>query len=380
MEKHRQKNIFSLQKPNLKIAIFYDWLNQWGGAEKVLLDILTIFPQADLYTLNYHPPQTKWLPTKTKIFPSFINRFPLSQKNPIYYTPLYSLALEKFNFSSYDIVISTTSTIGHCLLTSPQTLFVCYLHNINRYLYQTPSQYKLLKPILYEYQKTDFIYAQRPDYLLCNSKTVQTRIQKHYQRTAKIIYPGVDTDFFIPAKSTSSVEPYFLVVSRLVPHKKIDLAIKACQQLNKKLIIVGTGRDYYRLNQIKNQKPTSNIIFLGQVSLKKLLTLYQNCQALICPQIEDFGLTPIEAQACGKPIIALQKGGFTETIINGKTGIFFKFQTVKSLKQAIKKFHPELFNQLDCTNQARKFSRYYFMLNFKQTLKRLWQQHQIITL
>lgn len=360
---------------NLKIAIFYDWLNQWGGAEKVLLDILSIFPQADLYTLVYDPSKTTWLPQSIKVASSFINKLPFKNKNPIYYTPFYSLALEQFDFSQYDIVISTTSTIGHCLLTPPKTLFICYFHNINRYLYQTPNQYKLLKPILNKYQKTDFIYAQRPDYLLCNSKTVQDRIQQSFHRDSKIIYPGVDTSFFTPNKK-SSVDPYFLVVSRLVPHKKIELAIQACLDLDQKLIVVGSGRDMSRLKKIKQNTNNSKIVFMGQVSDKKLLTLYQNCQALICPQIEDFGLTPIEAQACGKPVIALNQGGITETVINEKTGILFQDQTVESLKQAIIKFQTLNINPIDCVNNANKFSQYNFMLNFKQIFNQLWQQYQ----
>jgi len=358
-----------------KVAIFYDWLNQWGGAEKVLLDILSIYPQADLYTLIYDQTKTNWLPKKIKVYSSILNEFSLNKKNNLFHTPFYGLFLEQFDFSQYNIVISTTQVMGHCLLTSPKTLFVCYLHNINRYVYQTPSQFKFLIPLLKQYQKTDFIYAQRPDYLLCNSQTVQQRIQKTYHRQADIIYPGVDTSFFIPNKK-SSVDPYFLVVSRLVPHKKIELAIQACLDLDQKLVIVGSGRDISRLKKIKQSTNNSKIIFMGQVSDKKLLTLYQNCQALICPQIEDFGLTPIEAQACGKPVIALNQGGITETVIDGKTGILFQNQTVDSLKQAIIKFQTLSINPIDCVNNANKFSRDNFMLNFKQIINQLWQQHQ----
>jgi glycosyltransferase involved in cell wall biosynthesis len=364
---------------NLKIAIFYDWLNQWGGAEKVLLDILSMYPNSDLYTLIYNPAKTDWLPQKIKIYPSFLNKLSLTKNNNLFHTPFYGLSLEQFDFSKYDIVISTTQVTGHCLLTPPKTLFVCYMHNINRYVYQTPKQFKLLTPLLRQYQKTDFIYAQRPDYLLCNSQTVQKRIEKQYHRQAQIIYPGIDTSFFVPQKN-SSVENYFLVVSRLVRHKKIDLAIRACQQLNKKLIIIGQGRDYHRLVKIKNQQNTSKIIFLGKVSPQKLLKLYQNCQALICPQLEDFGLTPLEVQACGKPVIAFNQGGITETVINGKTGIFFDKQTVSSLIQAIKKFDSFHFNTNDCVQNSTKFSRDNFVLNFKQTLEKLWQQHQITIL
>lgn len=361
---------------NLRIAIFYDWLNQWGGAEKVLLDIINIFPQAQLFSLIYDQKKTSWLPTTAKVTTSFINQLPFHCKNPIFYTPFYSLALEKFDFSQFDIVISTTSTVGHCLITPPSILSICYFHNVNRYLYQTPAQFKLLKPLLKKYQKTDFIYGQRPDYLLCNSKTVQERISHHYHRTAQVIYPGVDTSFFTPKKNESS-DPYFLVVSRLVRHKRIDLAIKACHQLDKKLIIVGEGRDKQKLLRLKNKNPKSKVIFLGKVSQKKLLVLYQNCQALICPQIEDFGLTPVEAQSCGKPVIALNKGGLTETIINGKTGILYPHQTTKSLVSAIKKFDPKKFSVDDCVNSSIRFSQSNFMLHFKQTINQLWQQHQI---
>ena len=373
MESNRQKNSFNISKPNLKIAVFYDWLNQWGGAEKVLLDILSIYPQADLYTLIYDPNQTNWLPKNLKVFPSILNKFSSNKNNSIFHTPFYSLCLEQFDLSQYDIVISTTQISGHYLLTSPKTLFICYMHNVNRYLYQTPPQFSFLKPFLNRYQKTDYIYAQRPDYILCNSKTVQKRIEAHYHRQAKIIYPGIDTSFFVP-KPSDSLEPYFLTVSRLVNHKKIELAIQACQQLNQKLIIVGEGRDYHRLLKFRTNK--SKVIFMGQVSSKKLLSLYQNCQALICPQVEDFGLTPLEAQACGKPVIALNQGGLTETVIQNKTGLFFDHQTVSSLADAIQQFNLKKFSSQDCLNNARRFSQTNFVLNFKQTVNQLWQQHQ----
>ena len=363
---------------NLKIAIFYDWLNQWGGAEKVLLDILKIFPQATVFTLVHHPQKTDWLPKNIKVIASPINQLPFSKNNSLLYTPFYAFALEQFNFSNFDIVISTTSTVGHCLQTSPQTLFVCYFHNINRYLYNTPKQFCWLSPLLKKYQKTDSIYGQRPDYLLCNSATVQNRIKQVYGRSSEIVFPGIDTDFFHPSNENKPQENYFLIVSRLVKHKRIDLAIKACHHLNKKLIIVGEGRDKKELVNLKNQNPKSKIVFFGHVSDKKLLFLYQNCQALICPQEEDYGLAPLEAQACGKPVIAYQKGGITETIINGQTGIFFPYQTEESLSQAIIEFNSKNFSSDKCVANAHQFSRQNFMLNFKQTIDRLWQQHQTI--
>ena len=359
-----------MKNKDLKVAIFYDWLNQWGGAERVLLDILKIYPNAPVFTLIHNPKKTTWLPPQTKVITSFIQKFPFSQKNPIFYTPLYALAIEKFNFSKFDIVISTTSISGHCLLTSPSTLFVCYFHNPNRYLYQTPKPYHFLSPLLNMYKKTDYIYGQRPDYLMCNSATVQKRISQHYDRSSIIVYPGVDIDFFTPLKKPLTSD-YFLVVSRLVSHKKIDLAIQACHLLKKKLIIVGSGRDKHKLINLKNKLNDPNIILLGKVSDKKLKKLYQNCQALICPQIEDYGLTPIEAQACGRPVIAYKKGGITETVIPNKTGLFFKYQTVKSLSTALKKFNPDLFSPDNCVANAIKFSTQNFMLKFKHTIQNI---------
>jgi glycosyltransferase involved in cell wall biosynthesis len=356
-----------------KVAIFYDWLNQWGGAEKVLLDLIKLYPKAPVYTLIYDPKKTDWLPKNVKIIPSFLNKLSPSKKNNILHTPLYSTAVRNFNFFKFDIIISTSSTIGHHLLVPKKTFFICYLHNVNRHIYQQKYSWPL-SYLISIYKQKDKLYAQNPNYFFCNSKTVKKRIENIYQRQAKVIYPGIDTSFFIPSK-TESKEKYFLIISRLVSHKKIDIAIKACHQLNKKLYIVGTGRDQAKLANLINSFNDSNIRLLGQVNNKKLLNLYQNCQALICPQLEDFGLTPIEAQACGKPVIAYNRGGLTETVINNKTGIFFNHQTVKSLILAIKKFNPKNFSKNVCRQNAQRFSSQSFMLNFKKEIDSIWKKH-----
>jgi glycosyltransferase involved in cell wall biosynthesis len=358
-----------------KIALYYDWLNQWGGAEKVLLNLISLYPDAPVYTLVYNPKKTPWLPPTTKVIPSFINRLPFSKNNPIFYTPFYDLALEQFKFSKYDIVISTTTTVGHCLLTPPQTMFLCYYENTNRYLYQIPFRFRFLKPLLNIYKKFDYIYSRRPDHPICISQTVQKRISDHFHLKSQIIYPGVDTDFFVPASPSTS--DYFLIVSRLVAHKNIDLVINTFNHLSAKLIIIGRGRESVHLKKLAANNP--NIRFLGQVSNDQIRHYYQNCLALICPQLEDFGLTPLEAQACGKPVIALGIGGNTETIINGKTGIFFNHPTVSSLTSAINIFNHTKFIQNDCRQNSVKFSVNAFMLNFKQAVDHLWQQHQTTT-
>lgn len=335
-----------------KIALFYDWLNQWGGAERVFLDLINLYPQADIFTLQHDPPKTPWLKNRHVITPPFQLKFP----------PLYPLLAEQLDFSTYDLIISSTSYFGHCLLTPPNSLFICYCHTPNRQVWLS-NKLKFYRPI-------DKIFAQRPDYFIASSKNSQHRIKKFYHRQSSLVYPGIDLSKFRPISNPQL--NYFLLVSRLVPHKRIDLAIHACQQLNLPLKIVGTGRHQDYLKSITKAK---NIEFLDFVNQKQLINLYQNCLALICPQQEDFGLTPIEAMACARPVIAYQAGGFLETI-TPKTGLFFKHQTINSLIIALKKFTSSSFKTADCIVQAQLFSQKSFMLNFKKTIDTLCQQHQ----
>ncbi|MFA6007067.1 MAG: glycosyltransferase [Candidatus Shapirobacteria bacterium] len=342
----------------MKIAIFYDWLNQWGGAERVLLDLLEIYPQADIYTLIYDPQKTSWLPKGHKIIS-------LNLKNKLLYTPFYAYKMEQVDFSSYDLLISTTSTIGHCFLTLPQTLFICYYHNINRYLYQNPPL--ILRPLLKKYQKIDKIYASRPDYIFCNSQNVAKRIQANYQRPTTVIYPGIDTKKFFP--NQQKPKNYFLIVSRLVAHKNIDLVIKTFRDFPYFLKIVGVGRDQNYLKSLaKNNK---NIEFLGNIDDHQLVSLYQNCLGLIHPQEEDFGLSALEVQACGRGVVAYQKGGALETIIDHKTGIFFSELNENSLFKALNEYLKHTPNSRGCQLQASRFDHKNFMLNFKQQVDTL---------
>jgi len=359
-----------LKIENLKVAIFFDWLNQWGGAENLLCQILAIFPKAHLYTSVLDKSKTPWLPTYTKVFVSKLNSLSFFRRNSPLSLALQPLFLEQFNFKDYQLVISLTSQNGHCLLTPPSTTFICYHLNPNRHLYQI--SHSLLKPILSLYQKIDWIFAQRPDCYLTTSQIVQNRIEKTYSRNAEVIHPGVNTNFFKPNPNQHRGR-YFLIVSRLVTHKKIDLAIRACHRLSQPLIVVGIGRDE---SKIKKTIPHSPYIkFIGQVSNKKLLTLYQNCRALICPQEEDFGLTPVEAMACGKPVIAFNRGGITETVINHKTGILFDKQTTESLVKAINLFLTAKFSVSDCRQQGLKYNHRQFVLKFKNSIKKLINDH-----
>lgn len=370
----------SLKIKKLKIALYYDWLNQWGGAERLLLDLLSAFPQADLYTSVVDPSTISWLPPKTKVYSSFLNRFSFFRHNSPLSALFQPLALEQFRFDAYDVVISLTSLQGKCLLTPPSTLFLCYCLTPNRYLYQ---QRHLLQPFFNFYQKIDYIYSQRPDHYLAISATVQKRIQKAYGRDSTILYPAVDTDFFKPlniSNLTLEIGNYYLVVSRLVPHKRVDLAIRAAIITNCQLVIIGSGRQSQSLKDLASDH--ANIHFLNQVNDQDLKKYYQHCRALICPQKEDFGLVALEAQACGRPVIAYGRAGFTETIKPGQTGLFFNHQTVESLVDTINDFTHYSFKSTDCRRQALKFSRSHFMLHSNRLINLLWhrfQSHPTIT-
>lgn len=350
----------------MKVAVFYDWVNQWGGAEKVLMDILKCFPKADIYSLVYDEKKAKWIGDRS-VSTSFLNKLPGGKQNATVYTPLYPLALEQFNFDDYQIVISTTSTIGHCLRTNPQTLYICYFHNTNRYVYQTPQEYRIIKPLLNLYKKSDFIFGQRPDVVWCNSNTVANRIFKVYSRKAEILHPGVAVDTY---KFENKKSDYYLVLSRLVKHKRIDIAIDACRILGKKLIVAGSGRDEkYYMNM-------GGASFLGRVDEETKKKLLAECKGLLFPQEEDFGLTPIEAMASGSGVIAYGKGGATETVVDGVTGVLFNSQESKSMAEAILKYEKLNIDPLVCQARAWQFDSNHFVLNFKKQVIEEWKKYQ----
>jgi glycosyltransferase involved in cell wall biosynthesis len=354
-----------------KIAIFYDWLNCWGGAERLLLDILHIFPRSKLFTTIYDPNPTNWLPKKIKVNTSPLGKF--TKTNNLFTGLTQALAVEQLDFSKFDIVISLTSLNGKALITPPTVLHICYCLNPNRYLYQKKYS-PVFRPVLNFLKQIDFIYSQRPDTYLTISKTVQNRIKKHYKQNSTIIYPGINTNIFKPNKNSKLKNNQYLVVSRLVPHKKIDIVIETFKNTNKLLYIVGIGKQQNYLKKIA--APYQNIKFLGKISDKLLIELYQSSRALICPQVEDFGLTPLEAQACACPVIALNLGGIKETVINKKTGLLFNKQTPTSLKTSINMFESIKINPINCRQQAIKFSQTSFMLNFKKEVINQWQQYQ----
>ncbi|MFH2061675.1 MAG: glycosyltransferase [Candidatus Beckwithbacteria bacterium] len=362
----------------MKIALVYDRVNKFGGAERVLQALHRMFPKAPLYTTVYNRESALWA-KNLDIRPSFLNKFPLAKTHHEIFPLLTTIAFESFDFSDFDLVISVTSTDAKAIITRPSTLHICYCLTPTRYLWSHHCQYQnspglgawsmlsrlviaIAKPYL---RKLDLITSTRPDKYLAISTEVKDRIKKYYQKDSEIIFPPVDTSKFFYSKP----KDYFLLVSRLVTYKNIDLAIKAFNKLNKKLVIIGTGRELKNLKQLAN----SNISFKGKVSDQELAILYSRCQALIMPQEEDFGLVSVEAQSSGKPVIALNKGGAKDTIINTKTGILFKEAKVDSLIKAVKQFNTLTWNHSFIQKSAKKFDTKVFQNNFKKFVEAQWK-------
>ena len=371
----------------MKVALVYDRVNKWGGAERVLLTLHEIWPEAPLFTSVYDSQKAPWA-NVFRVIPSFLQSFPLAKSNHEIYPLLMPMAFESFSFNEYDIVISVTSEAAKGIITKPGSLHICYCLTPTRYLWSGYGQYFDVGwkrslgrfPVVY-LRKWDKIACQRPDCFVAISRTVKGRIKNYYHRESEVIYPPVNTEKFEILNPKSEINTkyqiqntkYFLVVSRLVKYKKVDLVVEAFNQLGWNLKIVGVGREMKALRE----KGKNNIEFLGQLTDEELIGYYQNCQAVIYPQEEDFGLVPLEAQACGKPVIAFSQGGALETVVKGKTGIFFDEQTAESLVRAVRDFGDVglKINPKNCRKQAEKFSKERFKKEFKDLVEEKWRNH-----
>ncbi|MGC9359648.1 MAG: glycosyltransferase [Anaerolineae bacterium] len=342
----------------MKLAIVCSWLNQYGGAERVLEVLHSMYPEAPVYTSIYLP---KALPEAFRswdIRPSFLNRVPLARRYPSLFLGSFPLAFESLDLRGFDVVVSVTSAFAHGVITSPRTQHVCYCLTPARFLWDH-AQYvereqlgglmrSLLAPRLIKLRQWDRLAAGRVDQFVAISHTVQARIAKYYRRESQIIYPPVA----LPTRcQDTEPEPFYLVVSRLVPYKRIDLAVRAFTQLGLPLRVVGDGRDRRALERIAGE----NVRFLGYVDEPTKQRLMQQCRALIFPGEEDFGLTPVEAMAAGTPVIAYGRGGARDTLVDGETGVFFREPTVASLIEAVQRFEGLTFDHERLLAQAQRF-------------------------
>lgn len=339
----------------MKVAIVYDRVNKWGGAERVLLSLKKIFPEAVLYTSVYDKDNTPWA-KGFKVIPSFLQKLPFARENHELFALLMPIAFESFNFDGYDLVISVTSESAKGVLTKPGTIHICYCLTPNRYLWSGYKEYfknSLLRFISYPavvyLRHWDMVASSRPDHFIAISNEVKGRIKKYYNRDSKVIFPPIGN---LPHDAESNKGDYFLVVSRLVPYKKVELAVKACTNLSLPLKVVGRGSEEKRLKNMAGR----SIEFLGDLTDEKLSFYYKNCRALIFPGLEDFGLVIAEAQSFGKPVIAFRGGGAKDIIIEGKTGEFFDVQDTESLKRELVKFDEGKYNSKLSIENSKRFS------------------------
>jgi len=346
----------------MKVAIVHDWLVGMRGGEKVLEAFCEIFPEADIHTLVCDKEKLSNSIAKMKIHTSFLQKLPFAIAKYSYYLPVMPFFVENFDLSNYDLVIS----LSHCVAKSCKTSgpHICYCFTPMRYAYDRFGDYfgknLIYKLLFYFLKKWDIKTSSRPDSYLTLSKYVQNRIKHFYGRDSFLIYPFVDTDFYEIDRDVQK-EDFFLIVSALVPYKRVDLAVKTFNKSGKELRIIGEGPCEGKLRKIAK----SNIKFLGYLTNESLRKHYQGAKALIFPGVEDFGIVPLEAQACGTCVIAFAKGGVLETVVNGKTGCFFHEQNEKSLLHAIDLFESMSFDCENCRNNALLFTKEKFVYKIK---------------
>jgi len=336
-----------------RIAIVYDWVDKWGGAEQILLALHEVFPNAPLYTLFYKPHKARWAKVFPHIYSSFLQNISfLPRQILVAFAPM---AFESFKFSNYDLVVSVTSHFAKGIITNPGTVHYCICLTPPRYLYLDQNNYrvysifkpfeKLVKKYLIYWDK---IATHRPDKIFAISKTVQKRISTIYNLKSDILYPPVNTQKYVPSKK----ESFFLYLGRLESYKNPIMITRVFNQLGLPLIIAGTGTLYKKIKSIA----LSNIQVLGEVSEESKFDFLSKAKALIYYHEEDFGIVPVEAMTCDTPVIGFNKGGVAETVINGKTGILINDLSPKSLADAIINFKPEKYLFKNLIKQASKFS------------------------
>lgn len=363
------------------VALVYDWVTSaHGGAERVLLALHKAFPDAPLYTSVADVPNAGWAAT-FDLRPSWLQKLPWIHRHHRWLAPLLPLAFESLDLSQYQVVISVTSAEAKGVVTSPDQLHICYLLTPPRYLYSHSKEYGdqlgnpalrlLANPFLKYLRWWDQASAYRPDVIFPISNLVADRCHTYYQRrTEPALYPPVgERNINHPGK-----DEYYLVVSRLVPYKKIDLVIKACLQLRRKLVVIGTGLDLSRLEKLSGQSEL--ISFLSSQTDEQVAGHITNCQAVLMPGLEDFGITAAEAVSAGKPAVVHHQSGVAEILSNGKTAIFIKDETVPALVTAIEQLEKKTFNPSQLRQSMRKYATTTFVKKWQEVVMDQWSLFQ----
>jgi glycosyltransferase involved in cell wall biosynthesis len=340
-----------------RVALIHDFLLDVRGAERVFLALCDQFPQADLFTAVYDEEGTEGWFAHRDVNTSFLQRLRPTARTFRPLLPLYPYAMEALDLSGYDLVISSSSAWAHGVLVDPEAVHVCYCHNPFRYAWNAREQTMrnhnavtraALGVILKRWRMWDFIAAQRVDTYVANSETTRRRINRYFARDAAVLHPPVDTSRFRPAGAPGDA---YVVLSELMPHKRIELAVRAFDRLGEKLIVVGNGPDARRLRRMAG--PT--VSFTGRVSDGEAASLLSSARALVVTATEEFGIAAVEAQAAGRPVIALREGGARETVLEGLTGAFFEEPTVDALADAVRAFDVDAIDPATCVRNAARF-------------------------
>lgn len=365
----------------MKIALVHDWLNdKRGGGEKVLLELAKLYPEAPVYTMLYN--EDKFPELKGRVVESFLGLFPrIIRKRQRYMLPFVPAAIESFDFSEFDVVISSSCAFTKNIITGPDTLHICYCHSPARMFWDYWPRYideQKVGPLRRHYIRSkatemriwDHSGSDRVDVLIANSKTTQKRISKYYRRNVDILYPPVDLGACV-YRAPEDKDNYFVTFATLTPYKRIDLAIEAFNISGKRLVIMSDGPDRKRLEDMAE----SNVEFAGYVSDEERTELLAGARALIYPNEEDFGIVPVETMAHGTPVIAFGKGGLTETVIDGETGLFFFQQSPSAINRAVEKFENMNFDGSAIKKRAQEFSSETFDEKILQLVKKAYQHH-----
>jgi len=364
---------------SLRVALVHDYLNQPGGAEKVVEVFAEMFPGVPIYTSVYDADRMPDVWRTLDVRASFLQHISPRVKYARVLTPLYPVAFEKFDFRAFDLVLSSTTTFAKGIVTRPETCHICYCNNPTRFIWmyhdyfdheRMPKYVSALLPAAVSPLRTwDFVAAQRVDYFIAGSRNASRRIAKYYRRQSDVVQPPIDASAW---QISDRIEDYFLVVSRLQSYKRIDLAVQACNQLGLALRVIGDGPDRARLESIAG--PT--VTFLGRLPDAEVRRQMAHCRAFLFPGEEDFGLTPLEAQASGRPVIAFGRGGALETVVDGETGRFFMEQTPESLMQALSDFTDTYDSDL-LRGHALTFDKAAFKSRMYSVLAARYQEYRV---
>jgi glycosyltransferase involved in cell wall biosynthesis len=361
-----------------RIALIHDWLTGMRGGEKVLAVLCRIFPSADLFTLVHLPGKLSPMIERHKIQTSPLQRFPNVGRYYRHLLPLMPWAIERFDFSGYDLLISTSHCVAKGAIPPAGVPHYSYCHTPMRYIWDQFDDYfgpgkaslparMAMNAFRGPLQRWDVDSSARVTRFLANSKNVQERIQRIYHRDSDVLYPPVSYDFFSGGieerRKTDLANSFYLIVSALAPYKRVDIAIEAFRRMGKRLVIIGDGQDNARLRALAG----ADVRFLGWRENEALRSAYAQCRALVFPGIEDFGIVPLEAMAAGAPVIAFGRGGALETVVDGATGVFFPDQTTDSLIEAVERFERTGLDAGAIQAQARRFSEQTCEAAFRRT-------------